>query len=149
MGFGPVVISPSYQDTSSSHLLNTKLILRQAKYQSFVANGTVEPCVFPVLIDTGCSVACTGFKEDFDGALVPGEFGNIKPANGTASIQGFGLVSWHTVSEEGTPLIVKVPAYYAPDIQLRLFSPQDYARYHKLLREEIIHIFHGGLTGNS
>ena len=28
-------------------------------------------------------------------------------------------------------MIVKVPAYYAPDIQLRLFSPQDYARYHK------------------
>ena len=53
-----------------------------------MANETVEPRVFPVLIDTGCSVACTGFKEDFDGALVPGEFGNIKTANGTASIQG-------------------------------------------------------------
>ena len=63
---GPVVIAPSYKHNSSSHLLDTKLILRQAKYQSFVANGTVEPQVFPVLIDTGCSVACTGFQEDFD-----------------------------------------------------------------------------------
>ena len=83
------------------------------------------------MIDTGCSVACTGFQEDFDGQLVPGSFSDIKTANGTASIQGFGIVSWHTVSKEGTPLIVKVPAYYAPDIQLHLFSPQDYARYHK------------------
>ena len=88
-------------------------------------------CVFPVLIDTGCSMACTGFKDDFDGTLVPGEFGSIKTANGTASIQGFGLISWHTVSEEGTPLVVRVPAHYAPNIQLCLFSPQDYAKYRK------------------
>ena len=35
------------------------------------------------------------------------------------------------MSETGEPLIIKVPCYYCPDIQLRLFSPQDYARYHK------------------
>ena len=54
---GPVVITPSYKDTSSLHLLNAKLILRQAKYQSFVANGTVEPRVLPVLVDTLLSLA--------------------------------------------------------------------------------------------
>ena len=37
-----IVITPSYKNSSLLHLLNTKLILRQAKYQSFVANGTVE-----------------------------------------------------------------------------------------------------------
>ena len=88
--------------------------------------------IFDVLIDTGCSVACTGFKEDFDGVLIPGEFGQIKTANGKATIQGFGLVKWHTVTEQGESILIWVPCYYAPDITLRLFSPQDYARYHKM-----------------
>ena len=88
--------------------------------------------IFDVLIDTGCSVACTGFQEDFDGVLIPGEFGQIKTANGEANIQGFGLVKWHTVTDQGESVLIRVPCYYAPDITLRLFSPQDYARYHKM-----------------
>ena len=63
-----------------------------------------------MLVETSCSVACSGFEEDLNGTLVPGEFGSIKTANGTASIQSFGLILWHTVSENGAPLIVKVSA---------------------------------------
>ena len=93
--------------------------------------------VFPVLIDTGCSTALTGFKEDFGGVLIPGDFGIIKTANGLATLQGFGLVTWTTVTPEGITVKIRVPSYYAEEIPLRLFSPQDYAAYHKHSRTQM------------
>jgi len=125
---GQEVLSSPYAFASVGHLPDTKLYLRSLQLH---AQLTDSPRIFPVLIDTGCSVACTGYKEDFNDALVDGDFGQIKTANGTAGIQGFGMVTWNTISEEGQPVQVRVPAYYAPEIELRLFSPQDYARYHK------------------
>ena len=116
---------------TSDHLSNTKFYLREI-YSRSAMSTEAQPRLFPVLIDTGCSVACTGFREDFKGKLVPDDFGSIKTANGMATIQGFGLVSWATVTETGLPIIIEVPAYYAPEIPLRLFSPQDYHRYHKM-----------------
>ena len=85
----------------------------------------------PILIDMGCSVTCTGFKEAFAGQLVCGDFGSIKMANGAATIEEFSMAHWHTVTEEGEPVMVQVPAYYVPSIELQLFSPQDYSHYHK------------------
>ena len=130
---GPVRITPAYQGTSINALLESeeaRLYLRRARASTYFSSSEPDR-VFPVLADTGCSVACSGFEEDFDGNLIDGDFGSIKTANGTAIIRGFGLVHWRTMSETGEPLIIKVPCYYCPDIQLRLFSPQDYARYHK------------------
>ena len=36
------------------------------------------------------------------------------------------------VSERGEPVVIKVPCYYSPNIELHLFSPQDYTCYHKM-----------------
>ena len=124
-------IVPSYQaSTNLDHLMDSKLYLRRANVKAHIANNQ-NPRLFPVLVDTGCSVATSGFIEDFGPRLIPGDFGSIKTANGEAAIKGFGMVKWRTVTEAGALVDVEVPCYYAPDIQLRLFSPQDYARYHK------------------
>ena len=122
---GSACITPSHQALTTLHL-ETKLYLRPSSAKAHLAQGEAGQ-IFPVLMDTGCSVTCSGYKEDFGDRLVPGNFGAIKTANGEAMIQGFGLVCWQTCDEEGTIREVIVPAYYCPDIQLRLFSPQDYA----------------------
>ena len=129
------VMTPAHQATSTNHLLDPKLYLRQSGHQSYRVSNN-QPRILPVLVDTGCSVSCSGYEEDFEGVLVPGEFGMIKTANGFAAIKGFGMVSWHTCDESGKFVIVRVPAYYCPDIQLRLFSPQDYSRYHHMSEDE-------------
>ena len=132
--FGDVLITPKYYaNFAISDMPDLQLLLRTAKASAYRAEpGGPAPRIFPVLIDTGCSVATSGFVEDFGGVFVPGEFGQIKTANGLATIQGFGMVKWRTLTENGKEVTITVPAYYAPDIPLRLFSPQDYARYHKI-----------------
>ena len=117
--------------STPTHVVEGKLLLRSAKSSVYQATHHDSPPIFPVLIDTGCSVATSGFLEDFEGNIVAGKFGQIKTANGEAEIKGFGMVSWHTVTDKGDPVVIRVPAYFAPDIPLRLFSPQDYARYHE------------------
>ena len=129
---GNIHINPAFAAVDLSNFYDTKLLLRTARPSAHLVEGEYASRVFPVLIDTGCSVACTGYESDFDGVLIPGEFGSIKTANGTASIAGFGMVAWHTLTEMGEPVTINVPAYYCPEVQLRLFSPQDYARYHKM-----------------
>jgi len=127
---GPICLQTSVsKDTNVDHLLDTQLYLRLSG-SAHIAQEKAR--ILPILIDTGCSVGTSGFKEDFQGSLIKGDWGKIKTASGEAAIQGLGLVSWETILSDGRPCSIKVPCYYAPEIPLRLFSPQDYARYHKL-----------------
>jgi len=126
---GPVTLNPAYKFNNVDHLVDMKLYLRHTGH---VHTAQENVRIIPILIDTGCSVATSGFIDDFNGTLIKGDWGIIKTANGVAPIQGLGLVTWHTILENGDPCVVQVPCYYAPEIPLRLFSPQDYARYHKL-----------------
>ena len=75
---------------------------------------------FGILLDTGCSVATTGFEEDFCGQLAYGRFGVIKTADGMAEIKGFGMVHWETMDTDGNMVLIKVPAYYVPTVEMRL-----------------------------
>ena len=82
------------------------------------------------MLSPGCFVRRSGFKEDFDGILIPGDFGTVKATNGKPTIQDFGLETWHTCTKQGELVAIKVSFDYSPNIPLHLFSPQDYARYH-------------------
>ena len=86
--------------------------------------------IFQVLIDSGCSVSCSGFKEDFHGQLALGDFGVVNTADGQAKIEGFGILRWDIITTDGERRTIAVPGYYSPTVQLRLLSPQDYCRYH-------------------
>ena len=87
---------------------------------------------FGILLDTGCSVATTGFKQDFCRQLAYGHFKIIKTTNGMAEIKGFGMVHWETMDAKGNMVLIKVPAYYVPTVELRLLSPQDYTRCYEI-----------------
>eukprot|EP00977_Amphora_coffeiformis_P015964 scaffold4831_cov95-Amphora_coffeaeformis.AAC.3 len=73
---------------------------------------------FNVLIDSGCSVSCTGFK------------GYVNTANGQAKLDGFGMVKWDVISLDGNRRTIKIPAFFSSAVALHLLSPQDYCRYH-------------------
>ena len=99
---------------------------------SFRARIETENDIFPILIDSGCSTACSGHIDDFCGQLAFGDFGTVKTADGSAQIQGFGMLHWKVIDRNGKAIILKVPGYYCPAIQMRLLSPQDYCRFHKI-----------------
>ena len=133
---GTIHITPQCHASLTPDFVDTKMLLRSTRLAGLHANPEIEDRIFPVLVDTGCSVSTSGFIEDFDGALVYGDFGAIKTANGMAQIKGFGMLRWQTIDEKGHKTIIRVPGFYAPAIPMRLFSPQDYGRYHSFDMEE-------------
>eukprot|EP00977_Amphora_coffeiformis_P022633 scaffold11127_cov73-Amphora_coffeaeformis.AAC.1 len=71
---------------------------------------------FNVLIDSGCSISCTGFKDDFHGELAMGNFGYVNTANGQAKLDGFGMQSLfvfcpHKIIADTTTLILQITNY--------------------------------------
>ena len=49
-----------------------------------------------------------------------------------AEIKGFGMVHWETMDANGNMVLIKVPAYYVPTVEMCLLSPQDYTCYHEI-----------------
>ena len=122
---------------SSNHLVDMEHILRASKAKNGCNCEQFDSQkVFPILIDTGCSVSCSGFVEDFHGEIAFGDFGHVKTADGLAKIEGFGILRWDTMTSDGNRIAILVPGYFSPTVQLRLLSPQDYCRYHHLSNNE-------------
>ena len=117
---------------SSEHFVDTAHFLRLAreKHKDNVPDALTSDEIFGILLDTGCSVSCSGFKQDFHGEIAYGDFGHVNTADGQATIEGFGILRWDVISDGGKRRTILVPGYYSPTVQLRLLSPQDYARYH-------------------
>ena len=131
---GQVILTPRHDVFAASlcDFVDTKLIITPNRAATMHADVTLIDRIFPVLIDTGCSVATSGFLQDFGDSYVEGNFGTITTANGKADVKGFGMAKWSTVTECGLRITVTVPCYHVPEIQMRLFLPQDYAGYHQL-----------------
>ena len=116
---------------SKNHLVSAEHFLRSSAFRS--NPDQLNPDVtFGVLIDSGCSVSCSGFKEDFHGELAMGNFGFVNTADGKAKIDGFGILRWDVISESGNRRTIMVPGYYSSAVPMRLLSPQDYCKYHQL-----------------
>ena len=117
---------------SPHHNVDPIHLLRASRSSRKTADALDESKTFVVLIDSGCSVSCSGFVSDFHGELAYGDFGHVNTADGQAKIEGFGILRWDVISENGDRVTIMVPGYYSPMVQMRLLSPQDYCRYHKL-----------------
>ena len=84
---GKTVLSPTFD----VHNLDMQHFLRLARNKKNKLVQTGEH-TFVILMDTGCSVSCSGFEEDFHGKLAHGDFGSVNTANGEAKIEGFGML---------------------------------------------------------
>mmetsp|Transcript_15021 Transcript_15021/g.28265 ORF Transcript_15021/g.28265 Transcript_15021/m.28265 type:complete len:2300 (+) Transcript_15021:159-7058(+) len=79
---------------------------------------------FPVIFDSGASVAITGNRGDFVGELHT-PFSDLRlggMAHG-AKVAGIGTVHWTFLTGNGS-LTLALRCYYVPDCQARLLSPQ-------------------------
>lgn len=79
---------------------------------------------FPVIFDSGASVAISGHKGDYVGEILP-PFRECKlggMANGTR-VEGIGLVHW-TFHNGHEALTLALKCYYVPDCWVHLLSPE-------------------------
>lgn len=97
--------------------------------------GTNMEESFPIIIDTGCSFPCSGFKADF----LPGsitELDEVIPMTGIAGgieIKRKGRLHYELLDDAGELQTIETDGYYMPELQCRLFSPQ---AYFKALKDE-------------
>jgi hypothetical protein len=87
---------------------------------------------FPILLDTGCSFAMTFDCSDFEGDPIYDDWGTVQTASTQMPLTAFGRISWDVGGEDGSSLTLRMPGFLVPGSNLRLISPQDYARHHRL-----------------
>jgi hypothetical protein len=79
---------------------------------------------FPVIFDTGASLAVSGHKDDFVGKITAPEHDLRLGGMGQGmKIEGIGVVNW-TFVNKGTELTIQTQCYYVPQARARLISPQ-------------------------
>lgn len=80
---------------------------------------------FPIIFDTGASLAISGNRNDFVGKITTPQtelrLGGM--ANGLP-IAGIGIVHWTFVDSNGNDLVIRTQCYYVPEAKVRLISPQ-------------------------
>ena len=80
----------------------------------------------PVVIDTGASTSLTPRLEDFDGPLKECETTELNGLSSTTAVVGVGMAAWTLRDVFGVVRTIRTRAYYVPEAQIRLFSPQTY-----------------------
>jgi hypothetical protein len=85
---------------------------------------------FQVCFDTGCSESNTNSLDNFEEPPTKGDFNTVKTMTGTFKIKAFGIVRWVVYNVDGTARLLHVPAYYIPDSDICLMSPQSYGQFH-------------------
>ena len=89
-------------------------------FMSVVGNSN-----FPIIFDTGASLAISGNHDDFVGEIVTPK--NDLRLGGMANgikIAGIGIVHWTFVAADGSDLVIRSQCYYVPEAKVRLISPQ-------------------------
>ncbi len=85
----------------------------------------------PIVIDTGASVSLSPNKSDFIGPIEACTTSELQGLSSTIKCEGMGWVDWTIRDLYGVTRRLRTRAYYVPDAQIRLFSPQKYFQEHK------------------
>jgi len=92
----------------------------------YLSPATSTTSAFPIIFDTGASLAISPCAEDFEHGKInplpsPLKLGGM--ANGL-SISGIGIVNWTFKRENETSLNIRTQCYYVKEARVRLLSPQ-------------------------
>jgi hypothetical protein len=116
----------------ASHLasMSTALIAtRNFKWSTrpYVFWGMDHKMAIPIVIDTGASISVTGITQDFIRELqgVDPDV-NLQGLNNKVKVEGVGTVHWTIHDQYNWTGNVKMMAYFVPDAEVHLFSPQLY-----------------------
>jgi hypothetical protein len=59
-------------------------------------------------------------------------WGTVQTASTTLPLTAFGTINWAIQTTTGSSFTVTVPGFYVPGFSVRLLSPQDYVRHHRM-----------------
>lgn len=101
---------------------------------SAVLRSELSPSVntFEVILDTGCSFAMTFDPTDFISEPVYDNWGSVQTASESLPLTALGTIQWAVQDTNGKDFVMTMPGFLVPGSNVRLLSPQDYVRYHKL-----------------
>lgn len=108
-----------------------------AVHQVHIAGSAVMADLFPVIWDTGATVAVTFDRDDFV------SYTPTDPATGDTVLSGFaegspivgaGTLAWTTTLSDGKGFTFRMPGVHVPVSNVRLFSPQSYSQLVKTQR---------------
>ena len=95
-------------------------------HQPTVYMSREDPSQIPVVIDTGASFSLTPVLKDFVGAIEASDVTSLNGLQGQTPVKGVGLVEWTIRDMFGYVRKIRTRAYYVPDAQVRLYSPQSH-----------------------
>jgi hypothetical protein len=78
----------------------------------------------PIVIDTGASLSVSPFLSDFVRPIQPLPASTVCGFIGNMKIEGVGQVRWIIKDADGNIADLETTAYYIPQVDVRLFSPQ-------------------------
>ncbi len=100
------------------------LTQRLQHYLDEKANSAIIAGLFHLLVDTGCSITCTPYLTDFKEIKdLPCPI-TLKGVAGDITVTKGGTVHYEVINDNGHVSIIETFAYFHPEIQNRLFSPQ-------------------------
>ena len=79
---------------------------------------------FPVIFDSGASLAISFNESDFIGSIRPLDNHQLGGLANGLKIEGIGTVHWKFRTKEGSIMTLISSAYYVPKAKARLLSPQ-------------------------
>jgi Reverse transcriptase (RNA-dependent DNA polymerase) len=91
----------------------------------YLSEGIAEKEV-PIILDTGASFSLSPFKSDFIKGPSKSQVSELTGITDTVKVEGVGVVEWPIVDIFGQSKIIRTHAYYVPQADIRLFSPQTY-----------------------
>ena len=88
-------------------------------------------CDTPIVFDTGCSFSVTPFIDDFVTGIRKTRVNDLAGIKETVMVHGVGWVEWCIRDVFGKVAVIRTQAYYVPDANIRLHSPQTYFNENK------------------
>ena len=92
--------------------------------------------LLPIVIDSGASCSLTPNKHDFIGDIRPATISELRGLSNTTKVLGVGTVEWTIRDVFGAVRALKTEAYYVPEANIRLFSPQMY--FHEQQKGQLV-----------
>ena len=106
-----------------------------SKQMSIYLNGNGDD-LLPIVIDSRASCSLTPNKHDFIGDIHPATINKLRGLSNTTKVLGVGTVEWTIRDIFGAVRTLKTEAYYVPEANIRLFSPQTY--FHEQQKGQLV-----------
>jgi len=122
----PLQILRSFDSSSQNYKLQYPHVYSNSTFYSMTYNSYSywsNKNQIPIVIDSGASKSINPISSDFIGQISPMD-APIQGLSSTTKIKGIGSVKWSICDSRGTSTSIETVAYFIPEADIRIFSPQ-------------------------